>query len=381
MKLSHMILDGANGTELQRRGMPPGCCSEQWILDHPEAELDIQRCYVEAGSTALLAPTFGANRASLSRYGLGDRVAEYNRRLVELSREAAGGRALVAGDLSATGLVCGAAEPALFDKLLEVFGEQAEALEAAGVDFYMVETQISLPEAKAAVMAIRQRSDKPVFASFTMAGNGRSFAGGEIASALLTLEKLGISAFGINCVDDAALIERTLRQLRGLTALPLLVQANAGLPETVEGKSVYTMTPETMAADARRYYEAGADIFGSCCGSRAEHIRAIAEAVGALPFRSHSAPAGRYACSEYRFVSTEGARCERLEAKENWEEALEEMEQRGTELCELHLENEEQLERLLNAQDSFRLPLRVRCANEDIQRRLERYYTGTVQYF
>ena len=377
--LTHMILDGANGTELQRRGMPPGCCSEQWILDHPEAELDIQRRYVEAGSTALLAPTFGANRSALGRHGLADKLREYNLRLVELSRQAADGKAFVGGDLSPTGLCCGGVEPRLYDEVKDIFRQQAQALEEAGVDFFMVETQISLAEAKATVEAIREVSEKPILVSFTMAPSGKSFSGGEIASALLTLEPLGIAAFGINCVDDAALIAKTLSTLRSLTNLPLLIQANAGLPETVDGKSVYTMTAEKMAEDALCYYDCGADIFGSCCGSNDSHIRAIAGAVNALPFRSHRGDKPRCLCSEYRTLNTdESCRCGELNW-ENWEAALESMEEEGAELCCIRIENEEQLSTLLSQQGFFRMPLSVQFPTTELQKTFEKYYVGVAE--
>ena len=375
--LAHMILDGANGTELQRRGMPAGCCSEQWILAHPEAELDIQRRYVEAGSTAILAPTFGANRISLGHHGLGDCVRDYNLRLVALSRQAADGKALVGGDLSPTGLCCGSVEPTLFDSVKAAFREQAQALEEADVDFFMVETQISLAEAKATVLAIREVSSKPVFVSFTMTPSGKTLSGGEVASALLTLEPLGIAAFGINCVDNAALIEKTLRELRSLTKLPLLVQANAGLPETVEGKSVYSMSPAQMAADAKRYYDGGADIFGSCCGSNAEHIRAIAETVGVLPFRSHEGDKPRCLCSEYRYLPV-GKECREATITdwENWEDELERIEEEGAELIRLNIETREQLDALLDQQGAFRMPLSVRFSDNSLKEVFSDYYIG-----
>ena len=139
-----LILDGATGTQLQKRGMPSGVCSEEWILAHPEAILDVQRRYVAAGSRAVYAPTFGANRISLSAHGLGDRVRDYNLALVELSRKATEGRAAIGGDVSPSGLAMGGTDTQLFSRLVKNFTEQAAALEEAGVDFYGVETQLSL---------------------------------------------------------------------------------------------------------------------------------------------------------------------------------------------------------------------------------------------
>lgn len=379
LDLSHIILDGANGTELQKRGMPPGCCSEQWILEHPQAETEIQQAYVLSGSTAVLAPTFCANRAALGRYGLGDKVREYNLQLVALSRNAVGKKALVGGDISPTGLCCGAVEPALLESVADIFREQVQALEEAGVDFYMVETQISLAEARIAVETVKALSLKPVFASFTMAGGGKSFSGGDIACALLTLEKAGVAAFGINCVDNPQMIADTLKRLRPLTHLPLLVQANAGLPEMIDGKSVYSLAPEKMAEDALSYYQAGADIFGACCGSGAEHIKAIAKAVSKLPFRTHPPRQGAYACSEYMLTALDAKpKTIELTVDAHWEETLDEIFSQDWELCRISLDTEEQLTRLLHHQDMLRIPLSLSFANKNLQARFERFYAGVA---
>ena len=154
-----VLMDGATGTELYRRGMPNGVCTEQWVLEHPQALLEIQRAYVEAGSQVLIAPTFGANRVSLARHGAQDRVEEYNRRLVELTRTAADGRVLVAGDLAPTGLLLAPFGASSFEELVDVYAQQARALAAAGVDLFLIETTMTVPEARAAVLACKSVSD------------------------------------------------------------------------------------------------------------------------------------------------------------------------------------------------------------------------------
>ena len=128
-----ILLDGATGSELYKRGMPAGACTEQWVLGHPEALLELQRGYVAAGSQVLIAPTFGANRVRLEQHGIFGQVADYNRRLVELSRQAAGGRALVAGDMAPTGLFIAPFGESSFEELVAIYTEQAAALAAAGV--------------------------------------------------------------------------------------------------------------------------------------------------------------------------------------------------------------------------------------------------------
>ena len=138
------ILDGATGTQLQKRGFSGGGCAEAWVLEHPEAILDIQRRYVDAGSAIIYAPTFGANRVKLEANGIFNRVGEFNERLAALSKEAAGGRALVAGDIAPTGLFLAPLGTASFEELVEIYTEQAAALERAGVDLFAIETQMTL---------------------------------------------------------------------------------------------------------------------------------------------------------------------------------------------------------------------------------------------
>ena len=163
-----ILLDGATGSELYKRGMPAGACTEQWVLGHPEALLELQRDYVAAGSQVLIAPTFGANRVRLEQHGIFGQVADYNRRLVELSRQAAGGRALVAGDMAPTGLFIAPFGESSFEELVAIYTEQAAALAAAGVDLFLIETTMTMPEARAAVLACKSVSDRPVWVTFDL---------------------------------------------------------------------------------------------------------------------------------------------------------------------------------------------------------------------
>ena len=162
-----ILLDGATGTELQKRGFSGDGCAEAWTLAHPEAIVELQRAYVQNGSQIVYSPTFGANRVKLESHGLFGKVEEYNRQLVALSRRAAGDAALVAGDISPTGLFLYPLGETTFEELFDVYAEQAAALEAAGVDLFVVETMVTLAEARAAVLAVRSVSSKPVFVSFS----------------------------------------------------------------------------------------------------------------------------------------------------------------------------------------------------------------------
>ena len=162
VKNGPVILDGATGTNLQDAGMPVGVCPEQWILEHEDVMIRLQKDYVEAGTNILYAPTFTANRIKLEEYGLEEHLEEMNERLVGISREAAGGRALVAGDLTMTGQQLFPMGDLMFEELVDIYKEQVRAILKAGVDLFVVETMMSLQEPRAAVLAIRETCDLPV---------------------------------------------------------------------------------------------------------------------------------------------------------------------------------------------------------------------------
>lgn len=271
-----IVMDGATGTQLLSRGMPGGACTEQWVLEHPQVLLEVQQEYVRAGSQVLLAPTFGANRASLERHGIMGRVGEYNRRLVELTRQAAGEGVLVAGDLAPAGLALIPFGESSFEELVAVYTEQAAALEGAGVDLFMLETMTNMAEARAAVLACRSVSDKPVWVTFTCDDEGRTPAGTDVLAALIVMQGMGVSAFGINCASPADTAEQ-LERLTPYASVPLIAKPSAGLPGAC-------CAPEELAGFVPRYAAAGARIFGGCCGTGPAHVAALVRAVGQVDF-------------------------------------------------------------------------------------------------
>lgn len=243
-----LILDGATGTELQKRGYAGDVSAEQWVLAHPDSILSIQRDYVAAGSQVLYTPTFGGNAVKLAEHGVTEDTAAYNRRLADLSRQAADGKALLAGDLSPTGLFLAPLGSASFDQLVDAYAQQAAGLEAAGVDLYVIETMMTLSDARAAVLAVRSVSAKPIFVTFTCDQNGRSISGTDITAALLVLQGMGIDAFGLNCSAGPDQMLPQLRRLREYARIPLIAKPNAGMPTIVNGKAVYDCTPEQFTA-------------------------------------------------------------------------------------------------------------------------------------
>lgn len=274
-----VVLDGATGTNLQKAGMPVGVCPEQWILENRETLLDLQRRFVAAGTQILYAPTFTGNRIKLAEYGLEDQLADINRELAALCREAAQGHAYVAGDMTMTGQQLYPMGELTFEKLVEVYKEQARALCDGGVDLFVVETMMSLQETRACVLAIQEVCDLPVMASLTFEKDGRTLYGTPPEAAVVVLQSLGVDAVGLNCStgpEDMAAIVRTMYEYADV---PLLAKPNAGLPELEDGRTVYRMTPEEFGRDGRLLVEAGARIVGGCCGTTPEHIKALKNAV------------------------------------------------------------------------------------------------------
>lgn len=274
-----VILDGATGTNLMEAGMPMGVCPEQWILQHRDVMIDLQRRYVEAGSNIVYTPTFTGNRIKLAEYGLQDQLAEMNTQLVKLSREAVGDKALLAGDMTMTGQQLFPLGDLMFEELVEVYKEQARVLAAAGVDLFVVETMMSLQECRAAVFAIREVSNLPIMVSLTYNEDGRTLFGTEPRTAVVVLQSLGVDVIGINCSTGPMEMVPIVAQMAEYATIPILAKPNAGLPELEGRKTIYRMTPEEFAKAGVALVQAGAAIVGGCCGTRPDHIKALSEAV------------------------------------------------------------------------------------------------------
>lgn len=274
-----VILDGATGTNLQKEGMPVGVCPEQWILEHEDIMKQLQRSYVDAGTKILYAPTFTGNRIKLAEYGLEDRLWDINTRLVKLSKEAAGGRALVAGDLTMTGKQLYPLGEMQFEELVEVYKEQAQVLYDAGVDLYVVETMMSLQETRAAVIAIHEICQLPVMASLTFEADGRTLFGTNPETAVVVLQSLGVDAVGLNCSAGPVEMVEIVEKMYAYANIPILAKPNAGLPELENGRTVYRTGAKEFALAGKKLAEAGAAVLGGCCGTTPEHIKALAQAV------------------------------------------------------------------------------------------------------
>jgi 5-methyltetrahydrofolate--homocysteine methyltransferase len=276
-----LLGDGAMGTQLQAAGLPAGACGEAWNLDHPDRVLAIQHAYVTAGSDCLITNTFGGCAISLERHGCADRVRQINQAAVRIARDAFGQRGgFVLGDIGPFG---GFLEP-LGDvpasRVGDAFGEQAEALVAAGVDAIIIETQVALDELTLAIEAAKKAGAPCVIASVAFdvtPGEQKihTMMGVSPEEVAATVGELGADIVALNCGKGMDMLSaaRCVARYRATCDLPVMAQPNAGSPVFQDGKATYHQTPESMAKDLPRLLEAGANIIGACCGSTPAHIQ------------------------------------------------------------------------------------------------------------
>lgn len=270
-----ILLDGGFGTMLQKAGMKPGTLPELVNLQEPEMVEAIHRAYVEAGSQVLMANTFGCNRLKLK--GTGHRVIEVVTAAISIAKKAANGRALVALDVGPLGQLLEPMGTMTFEQAYELFAEIMHAGQAAGADLVAIETMTDLYETKAALLAAKENTELPVFATMSFEENGRTFTGCTPLSMAHTLEGLGADAIGINCSLGPDQLTGIVAQLAEATRLPIIAKPNAGLPDPVDGH--YSMLPDAFAKAMVQLVEAGASVVGGCCGTDPDYIRALADSV------------------------------------------------------------------------------------------------------
>jgi 5-methyltetrahydrofolate--homocysteine methyltransferase len=276
-----IIGDGGYGAIIQSRGLAADEPVEIWNLSRPAEIEAIHREFLAAGSELLQANTFGANRISLHRHGLEDRLAEINRAGVEIARRAAantGKRVFIIGSMGPSG---GLLEPygdLTAEALEEAFAEQAQALAQAGAEGFFVETFVSIEEAEIAVAAAKE-TGLPAAASMAFQASGATVMGVKPEQAARRLSDAGAEIIGANCgvgpKELFPIMEEFKRHYSGLT----IAQPNAGMPQLVEGKTVFPEKPRTMAEYAVRFRDLGVNLIGGCCGTRPEHIRAMVKAL------------------------------------------------------------------------------------------------------
>lgn len=298
-----IYLDGATGSNLLKRGMPAGVCPEEWILEHRDVLLGLQKEFIEAGSRIIYAPTFSANAVKLKEYGLEDKIGWMNRELVAISREAAGDGCLVAGDLTMTGEQLAPIGTMDFEELVEIYKEQIGYLVEAGVDLLVVETMMSLQESRAALIAAKECCDLPVMVTMTFEADGRTLYGTDAKTAAVVLESLGACAIGANCSTGPDKMAELIRAMAEVASIPVIAKPNAGLPFLdKDGNTTYDMDSGTFAEGMALLVEAGASILGGCCGTTPEYIERTYARTKGMKLARRKRPEKRYLASERKTI-------------------------------------------------------------------------------
>ncbi len=280
-----LVADGATGTMLQKAGLPAGTAPERWNLENPAAIRALYAAYVEAGADMILTNTFGGTPVRLERDGLQEQVHAVNLAAARLAREVAGEAVLVIGDIGPTGQMLEPLGPLSYAAAVAAFAAQAAALAEGGVDAILIETMSDLNEITAAIEGTRQVTDLPILATMSFDTKGRTMMGVKPEKAAQTLWGLGVAVMGANCGRTLSeTLEAVLKMRATVPDAVLMAKPNAGLPHAEGGELVFDVTPQIMAEYARRFVaEAGVKIFGGCCGSTPDHIRAVAQVLKANP--------------------------------------------------------------------------------------------------
>lgn len=283
-----MILDGATGSNLIAAGMPATGCAEEWICDHIDALENLQKKYLEAGSTILYAATFGANRARLAAHGLEHEVVRLNTVPVRMARHIATEKQhIIAGDISMTTMMADYEDEEERKEIIDIYKEQIDALVEAGSEILVIETMINLEEAKAALCAAREVCDLPVMVTLSFEENGRTLYGDTPETAAKELEALGADAVGANCSTGPDKMVNVIERMADAVTLPIVAKPNAGIPTPGPNGTIrYDMSSDEFAVAVIRLIEAGACLVGGCCGTNPDYIQKLSFLVQNMGFES-----------------------------------------------------------------------------------------------
>lgn len=396
-----VYLDGATGTNLMKAGMPVGACPEQWILEHKEVMLELQRSYVAAGTDIVYAPTFGANRIKLAEYGLESEIQKMNHELVAISKEAVGRNGYVAGNLTMTGQQLYPMGTMTFEELVDVYKEQVTYLEEAGVDLFVVETMMSLQETRACLIAVKEVSQLPVMVTMSYNEDGRTLYGTDPATAMVVLQSLGADAVGVNCSAGPEEMIPLVKAMKEYANVPIIAKPNAGIPVLQDGKTIYPMEPEEFAGYGKLLIEAGAGILGGCCGTTPLHIQKLKEQTKDLSAPEVNKEKKRLLTSERKTVEIKldgpfmvvgerinptGKKKLQEELKEGKLELVlqmaEEQEENGADILDINMgmngidEKEMMLNVITEVSNTVNLPLCIDSSHVDIIEAALRIYPG-----
>ena len=371
-----VLFDGSMGALLASMGYSVEC-PEILNVEHPEVIASIHERYVQAGAQATICNSLGATRLKLKRTGMSDRAAEFTRAAVENARRGVNGQAYVALDVGSTGDFLAPLGSLTLDELIENYREQARVGAESGADFILLETQIDIGECRAAALAARE-TGLPIAASFTYNPNGRTLTGGSPECAALILASVGASVIGVNCSTGPAEMLPILEATRRVSPLPMLVEPNAGLPETgPDGKARYPFTAEAMLPYMKSILDGGASAIGGCCGTTPEHIARFAPLLEGRAAPKPVCGSVSYICSSRRFAPVEEAASALTEIEDV--EDLYDLEPDEYPVLDLRGSAPEEAAELVNeAQSVCSAPLSFRAAEEPVLEAALRAYTGVA---
>jgi methionine synthase I (cobalamin-dependent)/5,10-methylenetetrahydrofolate reductase len=296
-----VLCDGAMGTMLYSCGVFINRCYDELNVTQPETVRSVHEQYLQAGAEVIETNTFGANSFRLERFGLRDKVAEFNRAGAAIARQCVDAllekqatRAFVAGAVGSLGLRLGdGPEEISKDAARDAFAEQVAALAEGGVDFLIAETMMSVDEAEQAVLAAREAAPGlKIAVLFTVDDDGNCLDGKSPEEAVARVAAAGADAVGCNCSMGPAIVLSVVERMRAVTSLPIVAMPNAGLPSNVEGRAIYLSSPEYMGSFARKFVRAGANWVGGCCGTTPAHIRSMRGALRAMEAQDSGESAG-----------------------------------------------------------------------------------------
>ena len=299
-----LILDGGMGTTLQQNGLQPGDVPELLNLEKPDLIASIHKAYVDAGAQVVYTNTFGANSLKLRRTG--KTTAEIVSTAVKLAKDAVGDRALVAVDIGPLGELLEPMGQLTFEKAYDLFAEIAESGAAAGADLAVIETMTDLYEAKAALLAVKEKTNLPVLVTMSFEASGRTFTGCTAESMARTLEGLGADAIGVNCSVGPDQMVDVLRTICRCTRLPVIAKPNAGLPDPVDGS--YSMGPEEFGRLTAEFADMGVIVFGGCCGTTPAFVREIVKSLNGKKPAARSYDRVSFVCTPVTPLRIEGVR-------------------------------------------------------------------------
>ena len=305
IKNNILIFDGAMGTMLQQKGLQIGENPEVFGLKNPDKLIEIHKLYLEAGSNVITTNTFGANELKLDKLGytveeVVDNAINMAKKAIEESDKSK--PRFVALDLGPIGEMLEPIGTLSFDRAYEIFKRQAIQGEKSGANLIIIETMMDLYEAKAAVLAAKENTNLPVFCTMTFDENGRSFTGCMPESMVATIEGLGVDAIGVNCSLGPKQLIPIVEKISKMATVPVIVQANAGLPDIVNGQAIYNVDSEEFFIGVEKFVQLGASIIGGCCGTNPEFIKKISDNISTLKKVEIEKNNSCVVCSPSKFV-------------------------------------------------------------------------------